>query len=51
VIATGSHDDKPFKAAHRFLTSLRTTPDTLLRLVRERWSVENWHWIPRHPSP
>jgi hypothetical protein len=29
----------------RFITSLRTTPEALLRLVRERWSLESWHWI------
>ncbi len=30
---------------HLFLTSLRTTPEALLRLVRQRWSIENeWHW-------
>ena len=45
VIATGIRDDKPFKATHRFITSLRTTPEALLRLVRERWSLESWHWI------
>ena len=45
VIATGMRDGKPFKATHRFITSLRTTPDALLRLVRERWSLESWHWI------
>jgi len=33
------------QATHRFITSLRTTPDALLRLVRERWSIESWHWI------
>jgi predicted transposase YbfD/YdcC len=27
------------------LTSIRTTPDALLRLIRQRWSIENeWHW-------
>jgi predicted transposase YbfD/YdcC len=32
-------------ACHRFITSLRTTPDALLRLIRQRWSIENeWHW-------
>jgi predicted transposase YbfD/YdcC len=32
--------------AHYFLTSLRTAPKALLRLVRQRWSVENeWHWV------
>jgi hypothetical protein len=36
---------KPFQARHLFLTSLRTTPDALLRLVRERWSMISWHCI------
>ena len=44
-MATGMRDGKPFKATHRFITSLRTTPKALLRLVRERWSLESWHWI------
>jgi hypothetical protein len=39
LIATGIRDGKPFQARHLFLTSLRTTPDALLRLVRERWSM------------
>ena len=26
---------------HLFLTSIRTTPEALLRLVRQRWSIEN----------
>jgi predicted transposase YbfD/YdcC len=30
---------------HLFLTNIRTTPEALLRLVRQRWSMENeWHW-------
>ncbi len=30
---------------HLFLTSVRTTPQTLLRLIRQCWSMENeWHW-------
>ena len=33
------------KAAAGRLTSLRTTPEALLQLVRERWSLESWHWI------
>jgi hypothetical protein len=40
VVTTGLRDGKPFKAKHLFLTSLRTTPDALLRLVRDRWSIE-----------
>jgi predicted transposase YbfD/YdcC len=28
-----------------FLTSIRTTPEALLCLLRQRWSIENeWHW-------
>ena len=45
VIATGMRDGKPFQASHVFLTSLRTTPEALLQHVRERWSLESWHWI------
>jgi predicted transposase YbfD/YdcC len=45
VRATGTRDGKPFCATHLFLTSLRTTPEALLQLVRERWSIEGWHWI------
>ena len=45
VTATGSRDGKPFQAQHLFLTSLRTTPEALLQLVRDRWSIEGWHWI------
>jgi predicted transposase YbfD/YdcC len=30
---------------HLFLTSVRTTPEALLRLIRQRWSIENErHW-------
>ena len=28
-----------------YITSLRTTPEALLRLVRDRWSLESWCWI------
>lgn len=45
VSADGTRDNKPFQAQHLFLTSLRTTPEALLRLVRNRWSIESWHWI------
>ena len=24
---------------------MRTTPEALLRQVRDRWSIESWHWI------
>jgi predicted transposase YbfD/YdcC len=45
VAANGTREGKPFHATHRFITSLRTTPEALLRLVRDRWSLESWHWI------
>jgi predicted transposase YbfD/YdcC len=45
VTVSGSRDGKPFQATHLFLTSLRTTPEALLQLVRDRWSLECWHWI------
>ena len=45
VAATGVRDGKPFQASHLFLTTLRTTPEALLQLVRDRWSIEGWHWI------
>jgi predicted transposase YbfD/YdcC len=45
VVAEGTRDRKPFRATHLFLTSLRTSPEGLLRLVRDRWRNESWHWI------
>jgi hypothetical protein len=33
------------QATHLFLTSLRTTSEALLQLVRDSWSIEGWHWI------
>jgi hypothetical protein len=40
MTVSGTRDGKPFQAQHLFLTSLRTTPETLLQLVRERLSIE-----------
>jgi len=45
MTADGTRDGKPFQATHLFHTSLRTTPEALLQLVRDRWSIEGWHWI------
>ncbi len=39
----GIRDGKPFQTTYLFLTSLRTTPEALLKLVRDRWSIEGWH--------
>ena len=40
VAAIGRRDGKVFQATHVFLTSLRTTPDALQQLVRDRWSMK-----------
>jgi hypothetical protein len=54
MTAIGTRDGKPFHASHlssftmrtfRCDTSLRTTPEAVLQLVRDRWSIECWHWI------
>jgi hypothetical protein len=45
VAANGRRDGKAFQATHLFLTSLRTTPQALLQLVRDRWRIEGWHLI------
>ena len=45
VAAIGRRDGKAFQAIHLILTRLHTTPDALLQLVRDRWSIEGWHWI------
>ena len=54
VTASGTRDGKPFQATHlqgftrrtsRCDTSLRTTPVAMLQLVRDRLSIEGWHWI------
>ena len=30
---------------HLFLTSIHTTPESMLHLIRQRWIIENeWHW-------
>ena len=39
VVADGTRDGNPFRATHLFLTSLRTTPEALLQLVRDCWCV------------
>jgi predicted transposase YbfD/YdcC len=29
----------------KLLTSISATPEALLRLIRQRWSIDNeWHW-------
>jgi hypothetical protein len=44
LVSTGWRDGKPFHHVHLFITTLRTSPKALLRLVRQRWAIENqWH--------
>jgi predicted transposase YbfD/YdcC len=45
VVTEGTREGKPFRATILFLASLRTTPEALLQLVRDRWSMEGWDWI------
>ena len=45
LVSSGLHGSKPFRQVHDFVTTLRTSPKALLRLVRQRWAIENqWHW-------
>jgi predicted transposase YbfD/YdcC len=45
VSTTTTRKGKRTTTRHRFLTSIRTTPEALLRRIRQRWSIENeWHW-------
>lgn len=43
--AAATRDGQLFRATQVFLTSLRSTPEALLQLVRNRWSLAGWHWI------
>jgi hypothetical protein len=46
VISTVNRKSKRVEQAHYFLTRLRTAPKALLRLVRQRWSIESeWSWM------
>ena len=45
VTTTTTRKGQRKAACHRFITSIRTTPEALLGLIRQRWSIENeWHW-------
>ena len=46
VRSQGIRDGRPVDEMHYIVTSLRTSAKALLRLVRNRWSIENsWHWV------
>ena len=45
VTTTTKRKAKCTTTRHRLLTSIPTTPDALLRLIRQRHSIEKeWHW-------
>lgn len=45
ITDTVTRKGKRDRQVHYFLTTLRTKPEALLRLIRQRWSIENeWHW-------
>jgi predicted transposase YbfD/YdcC len=45
ITTTTKRSGKWSVTRHRFITTVRTAPEALLRLIRQRWSVENeWHW-------
>jgi hypothetical protein len=59
LVSTGRRDGKPFHHVHFFITTLRTSPKALLRLVRQRWAycfAEAWRLrkpvalAPRHAA-
>lgn len=41
LVSTGRRDSKPFRHNHYSITTLRISPEALLRLVRQRWAIEN----------
>jgi hypothetical protein len=41
-----TRDGRPIDETRYYYTNLRTSSKALLRLVRNRWSIENsWHWV------
>ena len=45
VRCKGIREGKPIDETRYYVTSLRTAATSLLRHVRDRWSIENsWHW-------
>ncbi|QPN68338.1 ISAs1 family transposase [Synechococcus sp. CBW1006] len=45
ITTTTKRNGKHSVTRHLFITTVRTAPEGLLRLIRQRWSIENeWHW-------
>ncbi len=46
VVTTTATRKGTSSVRHLFIISIHTTPEALLRLIRQRWSIENeWHWV------
>ena len=49
IIAVRSHgirEGKPQDETRYYVSSLRTGAKALLKIIRQRWSIENsWHWV------
>jgi predicted transposase YbfD/YdcC len=46
VHSNGTRDGRHIDETRYYVSSLRTSSKALLRLVRNRWSIENpWHWV------
>lgn len=41
LVSTDRRDGMAFHHVHHFITTLRTRPKALLRLVRQRWAIKN----------
>jgi hypothetical protein len=41
MVTTNTRSGSTTTRRHLFLTSIRTKPEGLLRLIRQRWSLEN----------
>ena len=45
ITTTIKRNGKRRVTRHYFITTVRTAPEALLRLIRQRWSIENeWRW-------
>ena len=46
LVCSGKREDKRFRHVYHLITAMRTSSKALLRLVRQRWVIENkWHWV------
>jgi len=46
VRSHGFREGKPLDVTRYYVSSLRTSPQALLRAIRRRWSIEtSWQWV------